>query len=109
MINKKKIIRKIKVTVTQNHIDAAAFMADNKRRLEKKDLWAGETCPIALTLCEAGLSEPSVNSRKIMDIDLDVGYDKYFHHSRASKRFVKNFDAGKKVKPFKFILTQTRW
>lgn len=72
-------------------------------------------CPIALALgalgfgqegtCFAGTFLVDENSVQLQGPSYVV-LSRYFGLPRAAKRFIQQFDAGKPVKPFTFILTE---
>jgi len=80
------------VSVTRKHIAKA-------RKLKR---WKGYTpssqCPIVLALWDAGFERPQVD---LMRIRVSSGV---FRLTRRMAKFIEDFDAGRKVKPTRFLI-----
>lgn len=83
-----------KIKVLQKHI--------NKARKEGYDEIC---CPVALALMDSGYKLALVLAPNFFNKNLTVDGQKY-RYPKSVKKFVRDFDHKKKVKPFTFILKQ---
>lgn len=86
-------------------------VVDVKRKhIKEGTTESATTCPIALALMPMVAKTPWVQGNSVKLVDRDTIYYVHASHRRrsilpaAARRFIKRFDAGKPVKPFKFKL-----
>ena len=101
---------RLKINVTQDCIDAAKFIIDSRGPYGVH----GDCCPIAIAMCLAGLDSPSVPYPSFVPSVPGFTYNDgpgIMGNKRKSgklppkaKKFIKDFDDTKTVKPFIFYV-----